>query len=213
MYRHSIIKRDDGDHITIWVANSYNEFEEENSGTDDLDADGLDADDSVADDSDVELTKRKYRVGKVSWGTSGKNRNCYRTSYIGDTGPHAPFTGGANAIMDWGHSNCKGGWGLMQKRNDLIVAGSNSGYNIRFTTEMTMSLGFGVAGNFGCHDVGLITRTSRDRFQQNHGGWRVRARGETSCDVVGTACYKTQCQPSFGSRPVKWWLDNYTGKI
>lgn len=192
-----MIKRDDGDHVTIWVANSYTEHEEED-----------------ADNSGVQLTKRQgYRIGQNQWNSNRRNSECFSTSYIGDTGPHAPFTGGAIAIANWGNSNCKGSWFLIRSRNDLIVAGSNSGFNMRFTAELTSELGHGVVGYIGCRDVGTITRTARDRYEQNHGGWRVRARGSTLCNVVGTACYKSQCQPSFGERKVNWWIDNYSGRI
>lgn len=195
-----MIKRDDGDHITIWVDNSFIEHDDE--------------EDSETDDSSVDLTKRQsYRIGTNQWNSNRRNKECFNTKYVGDTGPHAPFTGGANAIINWGNSNCKGSWFLIQQRNNLIVAGSNSGFNLRFTAELTSSLGHGVVGYIGCRDVGSITHTARDRYQQNHGGWRVRARGQTQCNVVGTACYKTQCQPSFGSRIVNWWIDNYDGRI
>ncbi len=127
VYRHSVIKRDDGDHVTIWVAKSYNESSQEQ---DDPDKDVL----------DPKLAARsKLKIGSADvWSSTPVTSQCdmSRTSYIGYTGPNAPFTGGVDAIVRWGN-NC-GGWWWLGGHNvvqNLIVAGSASGFNVRFTVQ------------------------------------------------------------------------------
>lgn len=199
-----MIKRDDGDHVTIWLHNSYVEHGHEESEAD-------------TDGSSVELTKRQsYRITSTgSWDGNRRNRECLldRTTYTGDTGPNAPYTGGANAIIGWSN-NCSGGWRVSTtSRRDLIVAGSNSGFNMRFTVAGTRSIDLSVTANIGCRDVGIITRNARDRFQRQRNGWRVRARGQAQCEVVGTACFRGNCQPAFGSQYIDWWIDTYSGRV
>lgn len=199
-----MVKRDDGDHVTIWVDNSYVE-----PGDDELDAD-----DSNTDVSDVELARRQsLRILSVFSSGAATKEWCHGDSYVQDTGANAPFTGGANAIISWSNS-CSGGWraGIAEVR-DLIVAGSNKGSNMHFRIEARWTIDGTVWSSIGCRDVGRFTRNARDLFQKNIGGWRVRARGEAYCELSGTSCVNNTCMPAVGNVPIKWWIGLFTGRV
>ncbi|KAF5984973.1 hypothetical protein FCOIX_2316 [Fusarium coicis] len=203
MYCHSMIKRDDGDHVTIWVDNSYDESEPSEPDI---------------DDSDAWLAKRqKHRVVNNSWKTVGKSKWCRlsRATYVGNTGPGAPTTGGPNAVINWSKS-CKGNWRVDNRsQRDLVVAGSNGGANMRFKFAGKRDIALNVDGRIGCKDVGILTETSRDRFQKQFSGkWRVSARGDVNCEAGSSACgSKGVCFPTAGSQTIYWWLDNYGGSV
>lgn len=211
VYKHSIIKRDDGDHITIWVAKSFNERDEEAEE---------DVKEEVEDDDDSDAALEKRQRVNI-WNTdrytssSGTDAYCQSSTYIDDTGPNAPFTGGANAIINWGNS-CNGGFwrlnGLSQGQNlNLVVAGSNSGYNMRFTLGMRHTLNAVTTARIGCRDVGIITRSARVGFQQNiNGGWRVRARGGVVCRFQTIVCVPTCIG---GPMEFSWWIDRSSATV
>jgi hypothetical protein len=117
-----VVKRDDGDHVTIWVHNSF----EEGEPVEELPA-GLDSSaDELADDDapDTKLAKRQKTAIKNEWDGVLRGHECWwdKTIYHDDTGPTAPYTGGLNAVVSWGR-NRKGGWWVRSTRGrDLIVA-------------------------------------------------------------------------------------------
>lgn len=197
MYRHSIIKRDDGDHVTIWVANDYIEGE------------------AVPESAKAEK-RQSLRVGSQgSWYPNSSDRSfCKWETYVGDTGPNAPFTGGANAIVNWANGR-NGYWTFIhpegpKPHRNLVVAGSDRGFNMRFTVQQRASVKRGDIAFIGVGDVGHVTRTARNRFQRNLGGMRVRARGEYGfCRLEGNGCLKNICVPLPGGLAVNWWIDNW----
>ncbi|KAL2204870.1 hypothetical protein CC79DRAFT_1370687 [Sarocladium strictum] len=201
MYRHSMIKRDDGEHVTVWVHNSYDE-------EDDTD---------VADDLEVHLAKRQSVRPNSSFDNRAGRNSCQmnNAAYTGDTGPGAPFTGGAAAIVNWS-SGCRGRWFISGSavNQDLLVAGSNSGGNMRFTIRVDENINAATWREFGCGDVGNLVRTSRERFQRVYNGReRVRARGTVPCNTVRTMCYKNLCQPVVGNVRVIWAMDNTSARV
>ncbi|KAL2214747.1 hypothetical protein CC79DRAFT_1363494 [Sarocladium strictum] len=214
MYRHSVVKRDDGDHVTIWVHNSF----EEGETVEELPA-GLDsgAVEVAGDDaSDTKLAKRQKTAIKNEWEGVLRGHECWwdKTIYHDDTGPTAPYTGGLNAVVSWGR-NRKGGWWVRSTRDrDLIVAGSNSGANMRFHARSESNLASNIAAHIGAQDVGTIVERARNRYQRNTGGgMRVRANGWAFCALEGTGCYKTYCAPTFGQQWIQWWISRYNSNI
>lgn len=214
MFKHSIVKRDDGDHVTIWVAHNY-----------------IEGDDEDPDEVDSTLEKRqKHKLQSTSkysttleedagfctpsghWLARGK------TWHKGDTGPNAPFTGGANAIIKWGGSCKRGRWWFSGRDNrgdrlNLVVAGSNSGFNMRFTVEVPTMHHKLDESHIGCRDVGMMTQTARNAHQKNRNGMRLRAYGGFTCTLWSEACFKTFCSGLPGTIGFNWWIDNWTGKI
>lgn len=209
-----MVKRNNGDHVTIWVHNSFEEGgpEEEMSASLDSSADEL----SDKEAPDTSLVKRQKTAVKGSWSGPLRGHECWwdKTTYHDDTGPTAPYTGGLNAVVSWGR-NRKGGWWVKSTTDrDLIVAGSNSGANMRFHARSEHNLASNVAAHIGAQDVGTIVERARNRYQRNvGGGMRVRANGWAYCAIEGWSCYKTFCGPNAGQQWIQWWISRYNSNI
>lgn len=181
MYKHTVYKRGNGDDYTLWVHNSFNDT-----------AEG-DEESPEAESTSQLAARQNVRVINNSQqnhrNIDGGNR-CRRQNIHGTTHPNAAFTGGANAIIRWADSqngrfyadaNCC----RDPKRVNLIVAGTNSGANIRFGIGVHPSnaAGYTIVGS---RDVGDVTRTSRDSYQRKYGNrWRVQSHGAFRCDHDG----------------------------
>lgn len=158
MWKHSVIKRADGDDTTIWVHNSYVE-----------EAEGVE--------------KRQTKLWHTGL-SSGRTDNCGHSSFVGDTGPGAPFTGGIQHMARWGAS-ANGNFFVNGSQSRtwwiLVVAGSNSGANASFQARASIA-NVGWYIHVGARDVGDLSRDTNNMFARKFGNsWRARARGHMEC--------------------------------
>lgn len=167
VYRHSLVKRSDGDDVTIWVHNSYSEDHE------------ADEPESLIERA-VKLTgNAKFKEG----GWWAQNRDaCGKSSFTGLTSSSQAFTGGVNQIRDWGRSK-RGGFHLIPtsmsktKHTHLLVAGSNSGANARFMVKPEMTTEIMV----GTKDIGDLAYNTLYYRKTYNGKQRVAAKGDMKC--------------------------------
>ncbi|KAH8586915.1 hypothetical protein B0O99DRAFT_678439 [Bisporella sp. PMI_857] len=134
-----------------------------------------------------------------SWEERSTDQNkCRHSSFVGDTGPHAPTTGRCRAIQEWARTN-KGFWAIGWKsitpgKYRALLASRKSG-----TTQCL----FGVSHQawevrIGNSDIYDLVRDSLTKFEQNFNGvWRVRSWGSADCD--GDLVQN-------GSAELKWWM-------
>lgn len=82
---------------------------------------------------------------------------------------------------------------------NLLVAGSDVGFNMRFTIQTRYNYEERMDGWIGISDVRRITLYSRDHFQRNYSGkWRMRAYGKTTCRHSLAA-----------GLDISWFIDNW----
>ncbi|RGP81365.1 hypothetical protein FLONG3_509 [Fusarium longipes] len=158
MYKHSMFKRDDGDHIIIWVARSFEEHEDET------------------------LTKRQgARPGRESnYRTSPNSDYCNSHKRQNHAGPNGPYSGGVQAMYRWANSN-RGVWPVMSDWENLMIAGSNSGANAVYRARTLSSIGTGI----GTMDVRNDADWTQYRAREFSGrGWRASSKGGESCNRV-----------------------------
>lgn len=201
------MKRDDGDHVTIWVSNNYTEGEAE--ATTEVAAGPLEK----RQKANVWNADHYYTATCL-----GNSLNCCSSgTHRGDTGPNAPYTGGAHAIISWGNS-CRGKWIFwggpvdhgVRYRN-LIVAGTNSGANMRFTIGQR-SIEGNLFAEIGCKDVRDMTRVSLERYQQDRNGWRLRALGSFGCEMWRVGSDGITTWP-VGRNAYDWFIDRSSEKV
>ncbi|KAG7115408.1 hypothetical protein HYQ44_007593 [Verticillium longisporum] len=171
MIRHSLIRRADGDDITIWVHNSYQENdtgEEEDSST-----------------SEAALAARAHVWGG-SFDSGLHHNQCGHSSFEGLTSDRSAYTGGVQEMYRWANTR-RGGFSLQSfccggngNYDNIVIAGSNSGANARFGIRQTDEDRI-LPGRVGTEDIRDLAGDSLDRYQQNRNGWRVAARGQMSC--------------------------------
>ena len=164
MFKHSVIKRDDGDHLTVWVHNSYEES-------------------TIAE---PQPNKRKVKVIEELHGTSNADK-CGHSTIVPDNGPHAPFVGGVTMIQDWAADRV--GSFIFRHQNtewtSLVVAGSNSGSNAHFRGRNV----YNVRTWLGTHDIHNLCRDSIKEHKKSYDGrWRVRTHGRMRCDSMDPTC-------------------------
>lgn len=172
MYAHSVFKRDDGDHVTIWIDNS---FIPEDSEVDERDIDAA-----------VKLAGVEKRQARPLRGliTGGCSDCCGDSTFNSRTDGNGPFTGGVERLINWGNSN-RGSFQIRQLEDEnfkgLIVAGTNSGANLRFRARRWRD----IPAWIGTTDITDLTRDSRHKFQRNiNGRWRFGANGYMFCRSV-----------------------------
>lgn len=131
---------------------------------------------------------------------SSHQDKCRKTSYVGDTGPHAPTTGRCAAVRDWAASN-KGRWNL---KWDSITPGQYRSL-VHSKKDGATTCHFAVyhdawAVRIGNADVREFVQESLNKYSRSYDGvWRVRARGSADCD--GDLVKD-------GSAELKWKLDS-----
>lgn len=171
VFPHSLIRRKNGDDITIWVNNNFQEKE--------------------APAEDIELYKRQSARPNTNAYTvqGGQNQRICWGHHIPPepvlTRPESASTGGAHAMIAWGR-NAYGffKFGPQEAINwsDALLGGSNSGANARFSVKK----GTSNETRIGTRDVALLVDYSVTFFQVIFGsGWRVAAEGVTSCPGGG----------------------------
>ncbi|KAI3576164.1 hypothetical protein IWW34DRAFT_880080 [Fusarium oxysporum f. sp. albedinis] len=172
MYKHSILKHSDGSDYSIWVHSSFNPnfLADEESGND------------VPD-----LGKRwdgftgAYNRMPKQFKLDEDSNTCSWSDWVKRTDKHSAFAGGADAIIQWTRKN-RGGWKLgpddAYYSSDILVGGSNTGANMRFSVRKSQ----GRTVILGTKDVGGVTRDAFHKFRRKiNGVWRMAGKGKMRC--------------------------------
>ena len=150
-----MFKRDDGDHIVIWVARTFLEHQD---GT---------------------LMKRQQaRPGKNGhYEDTHASDHCHSHKRKNHAGPNGPYSGGVQAMYRWANSH-SGTFIVLGNWENLMIAGSNTGANAVYRAK-TMS-GSGGTG-IGTMDVRNDADWTQYRAIEFSGRWRASSKGEESC--------------------------------
>ncbi|GJD05180.1 putative Class V chitinase [Colletotrichum higginsianum IMI 349063] len=157
--------------------------------------------DDTAPGTTPAMHERQTTVMEPLWFPDGRAKDeCGSSSFIKDTGPNAPTTGRCRVLMEWAKANN----GFFKTYNHHHANGRAtwllkthpSGKNAcAFWIKHDATIGY-----IGNTDVADLIRDSLKRFEMNFSGaWRVRARGETTCNGYAPGRHKA----SF-----TWWVDN-----
>ncbi|RBQ80112.1 hypothetical protein FVER14953_21714 [Fusarium verticillioides] len=158
MYKHSMFKRDDGDHIVVWVARSFTEYPDET------------------------LTKRQgARPGRESGYHSGADSDyCGKHKRQNLAGPNGPYSGGVQAMYRWANSH-SGNWVVGADWSNLMIAGSNKGANAVYRAKSV----HGYNTVIGTKDVRNDADWTQKRALKINGGrgWRASSKGGEDCNA------------------------------
>ncbi|EKJ77350.1 hypothetical protein FPSE_02428 [Fusarium pseudograminearum CS3096] len=158
MYKHSMLKRDDGDHVVVWVAR---DFIEANDGQG--------------------VSKRQT----ARPGTNSNFQNDAISDYCRDhkrqnhAGPNGPFSGGVKAMYGWARGHSGGSWPVGSGWKNLVLAGSNSGANALYRARVTS----GDVTHVGTQDVRNDADWTQQRAQKFNGQWRASSKGGETCST------------------------------
>ncbi|KAF4339539.1 hypothetical protein FBEOM_6533 [Fusarium beomiforme] len=169
MHKHSVLKRHDGDHVTVWVHRGFQE----------------------AEGPSIEKRQRSRPDAAGHLQTGGRHSDfCYshdRKKPAVDE--HSPTTGGIMAMRSWAW-NTKGYFQLVSYPRpwvDLVVAGSNAGtnsvYRVKIIDVDTRYIGLGTDDVAADADFTLNENTKqiKDKWRCASYGW------ETCAGRLGTA--------------------------
>lgn len=161
-----MVKRDDGDHVIIWVDNNFNE--------------------TLPDETEDEqgISKRQsVRLGKDSrfFGGAGAISDWCRGHDRTDwTSSSAPYSGGVQAMYRWARAHRGGNWPVPSGSwRNLVVAGSNSGANALYK----------VYGRdwpdtkIGTMDVRNDADWTQKKARKFGNSWRAASHGAQTCGV------------------------------
>lgn len=186
MWKHSVIKRSDGDDYTIWVDNSFSETPVE------LPVGPTDASEDE-DSSVVEKRQQMLRTyaNNMIW---GEGFSCHDFEFRDDTGPNAPFTGGILHMASWAAQNRNRRFEMVSgdtvnrySWRNLLVAGSNSGGNAILRGSPSMPRRAKGRNWIGTQDIEHIARGTNTKFAAKFGNsWRARAWGPMWCDDMNS---------------------------
>jgi hypothetical protein len=172
VHKHSVFKRDDGDHITIWVDNGFEEVEGPHEDP---------------------LSKRQSaRLWWSNYYTSANGRAsdyCRQHDRRDWTSSGAPCTGGVKALAEWARDN-KGwfNWGIVGggwQWRTVLIAGSNSGCNARYRGQVIDDNPLAAGTQVGTDDVRDDAYWTLDRGRQFNGRWKAASYGWETCGVPG----------------------------
>lgn len=174
VYKHSVFKRDDGDHITIWVDNGFQE-----------------AEGPQEDPLSKRQTARLWFSHHYTAANGRATDYCRQHDRRDWTSAGAPFTGGVRAIAEWARDNrgwfnwgvAGGGWGW----RTVLIGGSNSGSNARYRGQVIDDNPFAAGTQVGTDDVRDDAYWTLDRQRQFNGRWRAASYGWETCGVPGPA--------------------------
>ncbi|KAL2206958.1 hypothetical protein CC79DRAFT_909506 [Sarocladium strictum] len=180
VWKHSVVKRSDGDDITIWVHNSFEEPE--------------------GPENTPSKRQSAHLWPSAHFASFRSFRNCDSNTRWDITSATSPFTGGIVAMRDWVASRDgyfligtnpetnyqwgpgAGGWGW----RTILIGGSNSGRNARYR----MAIKTPGRGNWYTwvdnRDIELDLNWTHDRRRQFDGRWRAASHGEQWCGVPGS---------------------------
>lgn len=163
MYKHSLIERDDGDHVVIWVDRSF-----------------VDEDDQ--DEEEKELVKRqqRWRIANGMEFGHGFSDHCRDHRRQDHTGPNGPYSGGVLTMYQWARAHSGGyfrfrGWDW----HNLFVAGSNSGANALYKAKILPG-GDVTVGTQDLRNDADWTYKKRRKFGSS---WRASSKGGETCNI------------------------------
>lgn len=176
MYKHSVIKRDDGDHITIWVDSGFTtktEEEKENDG----------------------LAKRQRAriLDDTIFRNSGGIDWCREHSRTDTASSNGPTSGGVQAMYRWARDHdgyFSFGQSSLEERQsnwkNFIIAGSNGGTNALYRARLRRQ----APPNWyekavGSEDVGNDADFTQHRQRLVNGKWYASSRGNELCGWPG----------------------------
>ncbi|RGP69507.1 hypothetical protein FSPOR_4611 [Fusarium sporotrichioides] len=161
MYKHSMFKRDDGDHVVVWVARDFVENENEVDH-----GQGIDK---------RQTARPGTKSGFVSDSQSDYCRDHKRENHAG---PNGPYSGGVQAMYSWARGHSGGRWTVKSSWKNLVLAGSNSGANAIYRARTTD----GGETSIGTQDVRNDADWTRNRAREFSGrGWRASSKGGETC--------------------------------
>ena len=154
-----MFKRDDGDHIVIWVARSFSEHQD---GT---------------------LMKRQQaRPGKNTYyRETGIADLCSGHRRQNHAGPNGPYSGGVQAMYRWANSH-KGSFSVSGSWENLMIAGSNTGANAVYKAKTKDGRGSTIVGTM---DVRNDADWTQYRAIEFSGRWRASSKGGEDCQGSG----------------------------
>lgn len=161
MYRHAILKRHDGDHVTIWIDRDF--IEERDEG-----------------ESEESLARRQsVRIAKTGrFDTDGVSDYCRDHKRQDHTGPNGPTSGGVQAMYRWARGHSGGLFKVVNKDwQNLIVAGSNKGANALYRARRKD----GPDTLLGTMDLRNDADWTQNRARSFNGVWRASSKGGETC--------------------------------
>ena len=155
-----MFKRDDGDHIVIWVARSFSEHQD---GT---------------------LMKRQQaRPGKNGYYTEyAVSDYCRRHSRQNHAGPNGPYSGGVQAMYNWANSH-RGYFVVQSSWENLMIAGSNTGANAVYRAKTKNGRDGTIVGTMDVRNDADWTQNRAMEFSGR--GWRASSKGGEDCSGSG----------------------------
>ncbi|KAJ3535790.1 hypothetical protein NM208_g6988 [Fusarium decemcellulare] len=169
MYKHAVIKRDDGDHFTVWVDKGFapTEGPEEAPGK-------------------AKRQTARLASGARFTGSTLLRDYCRNHDRKDLTSERSPTTGGVEAIYRWardhdGYFHYGPDTGLGWR--DLVVGGSNGGSNARYRAQFIESSV--TLLRIGSYDVRNDADWTRKRARVYNGKWRAASYGWETCDYAG----------------------------
>ncbi|KAL2212799.1 hypothetical protein CC79DRAFT_1379851 [Sarocladium strictum] len=128
MYKHSVVKRDDEEDITVWVHKSFEE-------------DGIPAEQSLEQSSELNKRDQRLNTPGIEWWEHGLAIMCHSPERYDVTGPKGAFTGGIIHMRDWCYNLGRGNFPLGGPYygsgwRTLMTAGSNSGANVMYRAQL-----------------------------------------------------------------------------
>jgi hypothetical protein len=158
MYKHSMFKRDDGDHIVVWVARDFVENEDEVNNVQGID-------------------KRQTARPAGGFRTDSVSDYCRDHKRQDHTGPNGPFSGGVKAMYGWARGHRGGSWPVGSSWKTLVLAGSNSGANAIYRARTVR----GGSTFIGTQDVRNDADWTQKKERKFNGRWRASSKGGETC--------------------------------
>ena len=152
-----MFKRDDGDHIVVWVARSFTEDE-------------------------PSLAKRQgARPGRESGFTNSPISDyCRSHKRQNHAGPNGPYSGGVQAMYRWARGHRGGRWDIDRNWENLVIAGSNKGANAVYKARVVDD----TVASIGTMDVRNDADWTQNRAREFSGrGWRASSKGGETCGL------------------------------
>lgn len=174
VWKHSVIRRSDGNDITFWVHNSWVDGEQE-------------LPDDATDEEENHLETRQVESYKFN---KGGNSRCRKTKIEGRTNSRSPSTGAAQRIVDWSrkhkgyftHTN-------VYRSVRMVAARAGNGGHAEFSARKMSVNKLRPNIYVGTKDIADIVQASINRYKKRAGGgsWRVQTRGTSNCEANGVS--------------------------
>lgn len=183
MHKHSVIKRDDGDHFTIWVDNRFADVE------------------GPQESPHAKRQSARLWPGSRFVSAPGVNDYCNQHDRKDWTSSNSPTTGGIIAMSRWADNNDgyfpwgdnDGGWGW----RTVLIGGSNGGANARYRAQMSNRATGQVRSSIGTRDVHNDAEWTLSRGQNYNGNWRASSYGWETCGWPGTGWGRANYEITF----------------